>query len=148
MKLLFGGLVVLTTLILCDGVFAQREGQKETPGEKKSYGEIDVQELRERLTRGDSLVLLDVRTKWEFEGDLGHLEGAILIPIQELEKRYHELDSLKGKEIVTYCRSGNRSARAAKFLTEKGFKAYNMLGGMLEWNKVKSDTSKKREQKR
>jgi len=100
------------------------------------------------LTRGDSLVLLDVRTKWEFEGDLGHLEGAILIPIQELEKRYHELDSLKGKEIVTYCRSGNRSARAAKFLTEKGFKAYNMLGGMLEWNKVKSDTSKKREQKR
>ncbi len=141
MKTFLGGFLV-STVLLSSSLLAQGDAKNLTGKEKKPYGEINAQQLRERLTKGDSLVLLDVRTKWEFDGDLGHLQGAILIPIQELEKRYHELDSLKGKEIVTYCRSGNRSARAAKFLTEKGFKAYNMLGGMLEWNKTKGDSLK------
>ena len=110
----------------------------------KPGGEITAAEVRERLEKGDDLVILDVRTKEEYESETGHLKGAILLPIQELETRYTELDSLKTKEIVAYCRSGLRSERASKFLGEKGFKVYNMLGGILEWNKVKGDTARVR----
>lgn len=108
----------------------------------KVFREITPGEVKERLANGDDLVILDVRTKEEYESDTGHLDGAILIPIQELEKRYHELDALKDREIVAYCHSGRRSERASKFLGEKGFKVYNMVGGIVEWNKVKGDTLK------
>jgi rhodanese-related sulfurtransferase len=88
-------------------------------------------------------VILDVRTKDEYESQTGHLPGTILIPVQELENRFHELDSLKSKETVAYCRSGVRSARASKFLGEKGFKVLNMVGGILEWNNVKTRDHKR-----
>jgi phage shock protein E len=110
----------------------------------KPYKDISVTELSDRLERKNDLVLLDVRTKQEYESEAGHLPGAILIPVQDLEKRYHELDSLKSEEIVAYCRSGVRSARASKFLGEKGFKVLNMLGGIKAWNEMKPSTVKVR----
>jgi len=81
-----------------------------------------------------TVVLLDVRTKEEYDGELGHLRGAILIPVQELEVRIGELDSLKSRTIVVYCRSGGRSARATALLQSKGFHALNMEGGIKRWN--------------
>jgi phage shock protein E len=108
----------------------------------KPYKDITVAELNERLERKDDLVIFDVRTKEEYEGETGHLPGAILIPVQELQNHYHDLDSLKSKEIVAYCRSGVRSARASKFLGEKGFKVLNMVGGIIAWNEMKPDTAK------
>jgi rhodanese-related sulfurtransferase len=82
-----------------------------------------------------SVVLLDVRTSEEFRSETGHLNGAILIPVQELEARLNELEPFKEKTIIAYCRSGNRSGRAEKILTEHGFKALNLTGGMNQWNK-------------
>jgi adenylyltransferase/sulfurtransferase len=117
-------------------------GQKDTSESKKLFGELTAAEVKKRLAKGDSLVILDVRTKEEYESETGHLPGAVLIPVQELENRYHELDSLKSREIVAYCRTGRRSERASKLLGEKGFKAYNLLGGILEWNKGKGDSLK------
>ena len=108
----------------------------------KPYKDITVAELKERLERKDDLVILDVRTKEEYQSETGHLATAILVPVQELEKRYHELDSLKSREVVAYCRSGVRSARASKFLGEKGFKVLNMVGGIMAWNELKQDTVK------
>jgi len=108
----------------------------------KPYKDITVTELKERLERNDDLVIIDVRTKEEYEGETGHLPGAILIPVQELQNHYHDLDSLKSKEIVAYCRSGVRSARASKFLGEKGFKVLNMVGGIIAWSEMKPDTAK------
>jgi phage shock protein E len=108
----------------------------------KPYKDITVAELKDRLEKKNDLVILDVRTKEEYESETGHLPGAILIPVQDLEKRYQELDSLKSKEIVAYCRSGVRSARASKFLGEKGFKVLNMLGGIKAWNERKPSTAK------
>jgi phage shock protein E len=108
----------------------------------KPYKDISVTELGDRLGRKNDLVLLDVRTKQEYESETGHLPGAILIPVQELEKRYHELDSLKTKEIVAYCRSGVRSARASKFLGGKGFQVLNMLGGIRAWSEMKGESEK------
>jgi rhodanese-related sulfurtransferase len=106
------------------------------------YRDITVTELKDRLERKDDLVILDVRTKEEYESQTGHLPEAILIPVQEIEERYHELDSLKSKEIVAYCRSGVRSARASKFLGGKGFKMLNMVGGITAWNEMKGEGEK------
>ena len=96
--------------------------------------EITVEQVKMKIADSADVVLLDVRTEGEFKGNLGHLPGAVLIPIQELENRLNELDEYKNKEIIVYCRSGNRSGTGAQILNEKGFNAVNMLGGMIEWN--------------
>ncbi|MEX0736757.1 MAG: rhodanese-like domain-containing protein [Bacteroidota bacterium] len=95
---------------------------------------ITVQETHSLMQSDTSVLFLDVRTPQEWSGSSGRLEGAILIPLQELEERMHELDAHKKKAIVAYCRSGNRSGTAARMLTAKGFHAVNMLGGMIRWN--------------
>jgi rhodanese-related sulfurtransferase len=122
--------------------------RREALESRKPYRQITPAEVKERLEKGDNFVILDVRTKEEYASETGHLQGAILIPIQELENRYHELDSLKSKEIVAYCRTGRRSARASEFLGSKGFKMYNLVGGIVEWNKMKQDTSRGKGTKR
>lgn len=96
---------------------------------------ITVAEVHSILERKDDVLFLDVRTPQEFNGELGHLSEALLIPVQELDQRYMELEPYQDKEIIVYCRSGNRSGRAVNFLSQKGFKVKNMIGGMLEWRK-------------
>lgn len=74
--------------------------------------------------------LLDVREPEEY--GRGHIPGARLIPLGELEQRHEELDRDKG--IIAYCRSGRRSLGASVLLRGLGFnEVYNMGGGMLEW---------------
>ncbi len=76
-------------------------------------------------------VLVDVRQPEEYED--GHIPGARLIPLGELEKRQNELE--RDRKIVTYCRSGHRSMGAATLLCGLGFKdVYTMEGGILNWN--------------
>ena len=87
------------------------------------------------LTAADStVVLLDVRTEGEFNGPLGHLSGALLIPVQELDERLEELEPYRDLTVVVYCRTGNRSHHATELLRSKGFTAFNMTGGMVQWN--------------
>ena len=80
-------------------------------------------------------ILLDVRTKKEFEGkanpDFGTLKNAINIPIQELESQLASISHLKSKEILVFCSHSHRSPRASYILTQKGFiDVTNMEGGM------------------
>jgi rhodanese-related sulfurtransferase len=82
-------------------------------------------------------VLLDVRTAPEFVGSTGHLKGAVLIPVQELESRMNELEPYRGRTIVVYCRIGVRSRHATQIMRDWGFTAFNMTGGMLQWNAEK-----------
>jgi carboxyl-terminal processing protease len=86
------------------------------------------------LAGSDStLVLLDVRTPEEFNGETGHLAGALLIPVQELETRVGELTKYRDRTIVVYCRTGHRSTSAAGILRKHGFKTMNMEGGITRW---------------
>jgi rhodanese-related sulfurtransferase len=98
---------------------------------KKEPVQISVEKVAEILTtQKDSYIVLDVRTKEEF--DAGHLDSALLIPVEELETRYVEL-AINIPAIV-YCRSGKRSATAAALLVSKGFsKVYDMTGGINAW---------------
>ncbi|MDA0238311.1 MAG: MBL fold metallo-hydrolase [Proteobacteria bacterium] len=77
--------------------------------------------------------IIDVRELAEFEGPLGRIPGAKLIPLNQLVGRLGELN--RGMPIVTVCRSGARSAQAILHLQELGFtKLANLSGGMLRWN--------------
>ncbi len=102
---------------------------------QSSDSTMDVSELKERMKSDTSLIVLDVRTPEELVGPLGHLNGVINIPVQELEKRVGELDNYKNKEIAVICRTGNRSHYATLYLNQRGFKAKNVLGGMVEYRK-------------
>lgn len=89
----------------------------------------------------DKVKLIDVRRPDEWDGELSHIPSAELITLDTLPNRIQELP--KNEIIVFICRSGNRSAHAAAFALENGFKdVYNMAGGMLAWNKLKFPTAK------
>ena len=95
---------------------------------------ISVAQALRFMESDTTVVLLDVRTEQEWKSETGHLKDALLIPIQDLDARIRELTPYKKKTIIVYCRSGGRSQRAAKILTEKGYRVLNMEGGMLKWN--------------
>jgi rhodanese-related sulfurtransferase len=93
--------------------------------------DITVEELKERLDKGQKFHFLDVREEWEFEED--NL-GAQNIPLGELPHRLSELENYKDEEIVVHCRSGARSGNAKKFMESKGYsKVRNVLGGILAY---------------
>jgi phage shock protein E len=78
----------------------------------------------------DGALLVDVRSPEEFAS--GHLPGAVNLPVQELDARLGELGP-NDRPLVLYCRSGNRSARAAATLTRAGHKDVHNLGAMSRW---------------
>ena len=94
-------------------------------------GDIDPVEVKSKIDRGDSFVLIDVRETHEYQ--ICRIEYAKLIPLGDLPKRVNELDS--ADEIVAHCKSGVRSAKAVDFLKQAGFKKVrNMKGGILAWS--------------
>lgn len=98
-------------------------------------GGIPVEEARKLIDTDTSVVVLDVRTPDEYRGNLGHIKGSILIPIQVLDTKLGELEQYKDRKIVIVCRTDNRSGVARRMLTEKGYEAVNILGGMVQWNR-------------
>src|SRR6516164_6784272 len=91
--------------------------------------EMQVEELKRRLDKGDDLYVLDVREPHEYQ--ICNI-GGHLIPLGDLPKRVNELDS--SREIVAHCRSGVRSGKAVAFLQQAGFKkVHNLAGGILAW---------------
>jgi len=96
---------------------------------------MTVADLKEAMKTDSNLVILDVRTPAELEGNLGKIEGAINIPVQVLNDRINELEDQKENNIAVICRSGNRSVTATKILNHNGFKAKNVIGGMIDFNK-------------
>src|SRR6202007_2335651 len=91
--------------------------------------EIDPYGLEEHSRQ---VQILDVREPPEFTGPLGHISGAILIPLGELSERAKEL--VADRPIVAVCRAGGRSAQATVILQQAGFTdVANLTGGMLRW---------------
>jgi len=98
--------------------------------EIRSLTPDEIKTILDRDKRGEFL-LLDVRQPEEHEA--GHILGATLIPLGELEARQGELD--RNKKIITYCRSGHRSMAAAIALCGLGFNGVQHLdGGILDWS--------------
>ncbi len=104
-----------------------------------SEAEISSTQLKKILDVKKDVIIIDVRTSEEYTGELGHIPGSILKPVQKIESWASEFDSLKSQniEIILVCRSGIRSASATKYFIEKEFSnVYNLVGGMKAWNKA------------
>lgn len=93
---------------------------------------ISPTEAQAKLQQKERPFLLDVRQPDEFRS--GHIQGAKLIPLNELQKRLGELP--KNREILCVCRSGNRSASAVRQLTAAGHNAINLSGGISAWSRA------------
>ena len=91
---------------------------------------IDVGQLRRRLADEPAPFLLDVREPWEYRE--GHVPGAQLIPLGELEQRVNEVP--RDRPILAICHSGQRSLAAAGYLQQLGYPSVtNVDGGTAAW---------------
>ena len=116
-----GGLLVAAALLLLFG-----------PGsDRPSYQTISPAEASALLAGQEPVILLDVRTQEEYAA--GHIEDAVLIPHTELSQRAPQDLSDQDALIILYCRSGNRSATAARQLADLGYTQVYDLGGIIDW---------------
>lgn len=98
---------------------------------KASYTRIAQDEAQRMMQETDEYIILDVRTREEY--DSGHIPGAVLIPNEEIGKeRPEELPELD-TVILVYCRSGNRSRQAAQKLADMGYSNVYEFGGINSW---------------
>ena len=93
---------------------------------------ITAEEVKQRLDAGEEINLVDVR---EPEERVAYNIGGLFIPLGKIQTmQTEELDDLKEKEVIFYCRSGNRSGQACLILETMGFtNVKNLVGGMLDW---------------
>ena len=118
-----------TALIDYD-VFCGLDADLGLPAENPTI-ELGAQDLAREMAGSSPPLLLDVRDLWEWDAGSLADRGALHIPMAELLDRTDELP--EGTEIVTYCRTGDRSADAAERLRSAGFSARNLLGGLAAW---------------
>ena len=94
-----------------------------------SYKDVTSVEAKKLLDKG-GVFLLDVRTPQEFQQ--ARLQGAVLIPVDQVEKRLGEIP--RNKPVMVYCAVGSRSRPVADFLGQKGFRTlYHMSDGIVGW---------------
>ncbi len=93
---------------------------------------LEPPEAQARLQSEPAPLLLDVRMPDEFRG--GHIAGARLIPLPELEQRLSELP--RDREILCVCAGGMRSSSAVRLLLKSGYRAVNLSGGMSAWSRA------------
>jgi len=102
-----------------------------------NYTNIQPHEAVKALS---SYHVVDVREPDEYDGDLGHIEGAELIPLATLPAATERLRHLD-KPLLVVCRSGGRSGRGAQLLAEAGVeRVFNLRGGMMMWNAMRLPT--------
>lgn len=118
---LFLALVVIIVMLVMNSVKARLLG----------FSELKPAEAVGLINRADPLVL-DVREGSEYVQ--GHITGARHIPVGELEQRISELEAWRERDILIYCRAGQRSAQAATVLKRQGFtRLHKLAGGIMSW---------------
>jgi rhodanese-related sulfurtransferase len=95
--------------------------------------EIDVPTVKAMRDRNEDFLLLDVRQPTEHA--TAHIEGAVLIPIGEIEGRVGELEAHRNRPIVVHCHRGGRSLRVTQWLRSLGYQnVRNLTGGIDAWS--------------
>ena len=125
-------LAALVLIVLLIGNELSRRLQK--------FGTIEPSDVARKAGR-EGVALIDVREPNEWKE--GHIKGARHIPLGKLEGKLGELKGEAPKEVVLYCRSGNRSATAANLLVKNGFENVSHLGGgIIAWESQNYPVSK------
>ena len=120
-------LLFLLALMLLSGCGAPAGAGKAEAG----YRQITAAEAADLMETEENYVILDVRTREEYEG--GHIPGAICIPNETIGSE--EIPKLPDKRqlILVYCRSGNRSKQASSKLAALGYTGIVEFGGIIDW---------------
>lgn len=106
--------------------------------ERQNLRWIEAEELSGQLEAKSNPLVVDVRTRGEFTGPLGHIKKATNIPLDELPRRLSEISSHKDKPIVVVCRTDRRASAAAAMLDKAGMTDVSVLrGGMMRWSQLK-----------
>jgi len=116
------------------GFFSNCGSQEQPNGGKagvSSPQKISAVQAKAIMDEGKPYTLLDVRTEDEYKE--GHIRGAVLIPVDELQTHAEKELPDKNAFILVYCRSGARSARAAKTLAGMGYTGIHDFGGIIDW---------------
>lgn len=95
---------------------------------ESGFTNITSGEAKQRLDSDEQIIVLDVRTKEEYES--GHIPNAILIPADNLQEEAEHILKDKERPIFVYCRSGTRSATASNILVKLGYSKVHNLGGL------------------
>ena len=103
---------------------------------KKHPTFILAEDLKLKMENNETLHIIDVRSKEEYYGNMGHIDGSKLIPLQTIASSMEKLKNIEDT-IYVVCLSGKRSAIASKILRSNGINALNLSGGMLMWNTLK-----------
>ena len=102
-----------------------------TPPPTPGVEEIAPRELADRLQRGDTIQVIDVREPYEWQ--IARIDGATLIPLGQFAAAVRDLS--RDRDLVLYCHHGLRSRAAAEFLVEQGFpRVWNLSGGIDRWS--------------
>lgn len=96
------------------------------------YVQISQEEAKELMDSEEGYIILDVRTQEEYES--GHITGAICIPNETIKDMEPEALTNKDQLILVYCRSGNRSKKAAEKLAAMGYSNVKEFGGINTWS--------------
>jgi rhodanese-related sulfurtransferase/thiol-disulfide isomerase/thioredoxin len=122
----------LATALLLSACGAKKgDGGTGKPENAATATVISAEEAYGRMQSGDAVTVLDVRTAAEYEA--GHIPGAILVPNEDIADTPPAELPVKDAEILVYCRSGNRSAQAAKKLAAMGYTRVYDFGGINSW---------------
>lgn len=113
------------------GVLEENGQAEQEDTMQAEYHKISAEDAKKRMDSGDDIIILDVRTQAEY--DESHIPGAILIPNETIGNEKPEQLPDTDQEILVYCRSGNRSAQAAKKLVEAGYTQIYDFGGIMDW---------------
>lgn len=126
-RALYLALILVLGLLILSGCTSVKTDEKTS----NTFEQITADEAKAIMDSEESYVILDVRTKGEY--DSGHIEGAILIPDYEIGTKAESVLSDKDELILVYCRSGNRSKNAARELAALGYTNVKEFGGIIDW---------------
>lgn len=119
-------MLILLVMLCLTGCGKQTANAPEEP-----YMNITAEEAKKLMDTEKDYVILDVRTREEYEA--GHIPGAMLIPNEEIEQRAEAELTNKDQLILVYCRSGNRSKQASEVLEKLGYTRIREFGGINDW---------------
>ncbi len=130
-------MIIITLVIVVSGALVYFSGLNQ--GLTIDYGDVTAEEGAMLIENIPGLVVLDVRTDLEYSEE--HIEGAVNIPVEELEQRIDELDN--SDEFLVYCRTGNRSGAAISIMVRYGFdKIFHLSDGINGWKNAGYPTVK------
>ncbi|NLE15687.1 MAG: rhodanese-like domain-containing protein [Spirochaetales bacterium] len=124
-------IILLIILVVVLFVSFKSQQAKTAAGTAAPYKKITAQEAMSLMQTGQKLTIVDVRTPAEFTA--GHIQGAINVPNETIGSSAPSALADLDATILVYCRSGSRSAQAAKKLLAIGYSNVIDFGGIINW---------------